>query len=146
VRTNRRGSQTAIYQLDAQIGYVLRQVSQRHTTLFARMIGDGLKPMQWAVLARLYEIGVTSQTALGRAVSMDGATVKGTVDRLVKRGLAKRLHDPLDGRKILVDLTEAGRQATTRNFGRATAISRETVAPLTEAEAILLAQLLDKLK
>jgi MarR family transcriptional regulator, lower aerobic nicotinate degradation pathway regulator len=146
VRTYRRRAQAAIYQLDAQIGFVLRQVSQRHTTLFARMIGDGLKPMQWAVLARLYEIGVTSQTALGRAVSMDGATVKGTVDRLVKRGLAKRLHDPLDGRKILVDLTEAGRQTATRNFGRAIAISRETVAPLTEAEATLLAQLLDKMK
>jgi DNA-binding MarR family transcriptional regulator len=98
------------------------------------------------VLARLYEIGVTPQTALGRAVSMDGATVKGTVDRLVKRGLAKRLRDPADGRKILVDLTEAGRQVTTRNFGRAIAISRETIAPLTESESALLTQLLEKLR
>jgi MarR family transcriptional regulator, lower aerobic nicotinate degradation pathway regulator len=146
MRTNQRRSPTAIYRLDAQIGFVLRQVSQRHTTIFGQMIGDGLKPAQWAVLARLYEIGVTPQTALGRAVSMDGATVKGTVDRLVKRGLAKRLRDPADGRKILVDLTEAGRQVTTRNFGRAIAISRETIAPLTESESVLLTQLLEKLR
>ena len=134
------------YRLDDQLGYVLRQVSQRHTTVFASLIGDGLKPMQWAVLARLHEIGATSQTALGRAVSMDGATVKHIVDRLVKRGLATRLRDPVDGRKLLVDLTQAGRQVTLRNFDRARAISVATFAPLTEAERAVLGRLLEKLK
>ncbi len=125
---------------------MLRQVSQRHNTIFATLIGDGLKPMQWAVLARLHEIGATSQTALGRAVSMDGATIKDIVDRLAKRGLAARLPDPADGRKLLVDLTAAGRQVTSRNFDRARAISLETVAPLTEAERVVLRRLMERLK
>ena len=125
---------------------MLRQVNQRHSTIFASLIGDGLTPMQWAVLARLHEIGVTSQSALGRAVSMDGATVKDIVDRLVKRGFATRLQDPADGRKLLVDLTEAGRQVTVRNFDQARAISRDTVAPLTEAEQEVLGKLLAKLR
>jgi DNA-binding MarR family transcriptional regulator len=133
------------YVLDEQIGFLLRQVTQRHTTIFATVIGDGLTPMQWAVLAKLHQIGTTSQTALGRAVSMDAATVKGTVDRLVARGLAARLRDEGDRRKLMVDLTEAGRDMTLRNLGPASAVSRETMAPLTEAEAKRLFALLGKL-
>ncbi len=133
------------YVLDSQIGFLLRQVTQRHTTIFATMIGDGLTPMQWAVLAKLHQIGATSQTALGRAVCMDAATVKGTVDRLVARGLAARLRDEEDRRKLMVDLTEAGRAVTRRNLAPAAAISRETTAPLTEVEAKRLFALLGKL-
>ncbi|WP_284943974.1 MarR family winged helix-turn-helix transcriptional regulator [Acidisoma cladoniae] len=133
------------YVLDEQIGFLLRQVTQRHTTIFATVMGDGLTPMQWAVLAKLRQIGATSQTALGRAVSMDAATVKGTVDRLVARGLAARLRDEADRRKLMVDLTEAGRDMTLRNLGPAMAVSRETMAPLTAAEAKRLFALLGKL-
>jgi len=133
------------YVLDDQIGFLLRQVTQRHTTIFTAVIGDGLTPMQWAVLAKLHQIGATSQTALGRAVCMDAATVKGTVDRLVTRGLAARLRDEGDRRKLIVELTEAGREVTLRNFAPAEAISRETMAPLTEVEAARLFALLGKL-
>jgi DNA-binding MarR family transcriptional regulator len=132
--------------LDEQIGFLLRQVTQRHTTLFARMIGDSLTPMQWAVLAKLLEIGRTSQTALGRAVSMDAATVKGTVDRLVARGLVLRLQDAEDRRKLLVDLTETGRETTLRNLDVASAITRETLSPLDDDEARQLFALLVKMR
>jgi DNA-binding MarR family transcriptional regulator len=134
------------YLLDDQIGFLLRQVTQRHTTIFSQLMGDGLTPMQWAVLAKLLEIGRTSQTALGRAVYMDAATVKGTVDRLVGRGLVLRLQDAEDRRKLLVDLTEEGRAATLRNLDAASAISRETLAPLSEEEARRLFMLLLKIR
>ena len=134
------------YRLDEQIGYILRQVSQRHTTLFSSMIGDGLKPRQWAVLARLHEIGTASQADLGRAVAMDAATVKGTVERLERRGLARRVRDPEDGRKLLVTLTPIGRRVTLRNMDRAIAITRETVAPLSADENRQLVRLLARLR
>jgi MarR family transcriptional regulator, lower aerobic nicotinate degradation pathway regulator len=134
------------YLLDDQIGFLLRQVTQRHTTIFSQLMGDGLTPMQWAVLAKLLEIGRTSQTALGRAVYMDAATVKGTVDRLILRGLVLRLQDAEDRRKLLVDLTEEGRAATLRNLDAAGAISRETLAPLSEEEARRLFTLLMKIR
>jgi DNA-binding MarR family transcriptional regulator len=136
----------AAYVLDDQIGFLLRQVAQRHTTIFAHLIGDGLTPMQWAVLAKLHQVGRTSQTALGRAVCMDAATVKGTVDRLVARGLAMRLPDADDRRKLLVDLTTQGREVTRHNLDRASAISRETLAPLDGDEARLLFALLAKIR
>jgi DNA-binding MarR family transcriptional regulator len=134
------------YVLDDQIGFLLRQVTQRHTTIFAHLMGDGLTPMQWAVLAKLHEVGRTSQTALGRAVCMDAATVKGTVDRLEARGLVLRLQDAEDRRKLLVDLSEAGREVVLRNLDAAGAISRETLAPLKDDKARLLFTLLAKLR
>lgn len=134
------------YVLDDQIGFLLRQVTQRHTTIFAHLIGDGLTPMQWAVLAKLHEVGRTSQTALGRAVSMDAATVKGTVDRLVARDLVLRLQDKDDRRKLLVDLTAAGQETVMRNLDAAWAITRETLAPLDDEERGMLSALLGKMR
>jgi DNA-binding MarR family transcriptional regulator len=137
---------SSAYVLDEQIGFLLRQVTQRHTTIFSHLMGDGLTPMQWAVLAKLLEIGRTSQTALGRAVYMDAATAKGTVDRLVVRGFVLRLQDAEDRRKLLVDLTEAGREVTLRNLDVASAITRETLSPLDDDEARLLFALLAKMR
>lgn len=49
------------YILDEQIGFILRQVSQRHATIFAREIGINLTPTQWAALSKLVETGPCSQ-------------------------------------------------------------------------------------
>ena len=38
------------YILDEQIGFILRQVWQRHAAIFAREIGINLTPTQWAAL------------------------------------------------------------------------------------------------
>ncbi len=45
------------YILDAQVGFILRQAQQRHTTIFASLMIEGLTPTQWAALAKLKEIG-----------------------------------------------------------------------------------------
>ncbi len=88
------------YSLDAQVGFLLRQASQRHTAIFAaRMIGD-LTTTQWAALARLEERGPCSQNLLGRLTAMDAATIKGVVDRLVGRGYAEATADPNDSRRL----------------------------------------------
>jgi MarR family transcriptional regulator, lower aerobic nicotinate degradation pathway regulator len=144
--TDRSGSGKDDYVLDEQIGFILRQVTQRHTGIFVQRIGDGLTPMQWAVLAKLLEIGQTSQSALGRTVFMDAATVKGTVDRLEARGLVAREADADDRRKLLVDLTAAGREIAQRNLAAAHAITQETLKPLNEAETHLLRSLLERLR
>src|ERR1700759_4172507 len=82
------------YVLDEQIGFILRQVSQRHAVIFARGIGADLTPTQWAALAKLAESGPCSQNALGRLTAMDVATIKGVIDRLTMRGLTETAADP----------------------------------------------------
>src|SRR5947199_283590 len=85
------------YILDEQIGFILRQVWQRHATIFAREIGINLTPTQWAALAKLTETGPCSQNLLGRLTAMDVATIKGVIDRLTARGLTETSPDPEHG-------------------------------------------------
>src|ERR1700754_4004878 len=91
------------YILDEQIGFILRQVWQRHATIFARDIGINLTPTQWAAVSKLAETGACSQNQLGRLTAMDVATIKGVIDRLTARGLTETSPDPEDGRRLHVE-------------------------------------------
>ncbi len=134
------------YVLDDQIGFILRQVWQRHTAIFAREIGTNLTPTQWAALSKLAETGACSQNQLGRLTAMDVATIKGVIDRLTARGLTETSADPGDGRRLLVSLTRAGQQLAEKVAPNALAITRETLAPLDAKEREMLMGLLNKLR
>ena len=134
------------YNLDEQIGFILRQVWQRHAAIFAREIGINLTPTQWAALAKLAETGPCSQNLLGRLTAMDVATIKGVIDRLTARGLTETSPDPEDGRRLLVSLTRAGQQVVEKAAPNALLISKETVAPLDAKERETLMELLTKLR
>jgi MarR family transcriptional regulator, lower aerobic nicotinate degradation pathway regulator len=136
----------ADYVLDSQVGFILRQASQRHTALFASRMGAETTPTQWAALAKLHEIGPTSQNQLGRMTAMDVATIKGVVDRLMKRGLVRSTADKADARRRLLALSDEGRAFVEANVATAHAITRETLAPLAEREKALFVALLGKLK
>lgn len=134
------------YILDEQIGFILRQVSQRHATIFAREIGINLTPTQWAALSKLVETGPCSQNSPGRLTSMDVATIKGVIDRLTARGLTETSADPGDGRRLLVSLTRAGQQLAEKAAPNAFAISKETLAPLDAKEREVFVALLSRLR
>ena len=134
------------YILDEQIGFILRQVSQRHASIFARDIGINLTPTQWAALAKLNETGPCSQNLLGRLTSMDVATIKGVIDRLSARGLTETSPDPEDGRRLMVSLSRAGQQLAEKAAPNALAISKETLAPLDAKERETLVALLSRLR
>jgi MarR family transcriptional regulator, lower aerobic nicotinate degradation pathway regulator len=134
------------YVLDEQVGFILRQVWQRHSAIFARDIGTNLTPTQWAALSKLAETGPCSQNLLGRLTAMDVATIKGVIDRLTARGLTETSPDPEDGRRLLVSLTRAGQQLAEKAAPNALAITRETLAPLDAKERETLMALLDRLR
>src|SRR6516164_1615185 len=134
------------YILDEQIGFILRQVWQRHAMIFARDIGINLTPTQWAALAKLSEAGPCSQNQLGRLTAMDVATIKGVIDRLTARGLTETSPDPEDGRRLLVSLSRAGAQLAEKIASNALAVSKETLAPLDARERETLFALLNKLR
>jgi DNA-binding MarR family transcriptional regulator len=139
-------AQRPAYILEEQIGFILRQVWQRHATIFARGIGINLTPTQWAALTKLSETGPCSQNQLGRLTAMDVATIKGVIDRLSARGLTETSADPEDGRRLLVDLTRAGHQLAEKAEPNALAITKETLAPLEADERETLVTLLSKLR
>lgn len=135
-----------LYVLDEQVGFILRQVWQRHSSIFSRDIGTNLTPTQWAALSKLAETGPCSQNQLGRLTAMDVATIKGVIDRLTARGLTETSQDPEDGRRLLVSLTRAGQQLAEKLAPNAIAITRETLAPLDAKEREMLMALLNKLR
>lgn len=132
------------YLLDDQIGYVLRRVTQRHLAIFSEAIPE-VTTTQFAVLARLAQMGPLSQNHLGRETAMDAATIKGVVGRLARQGLVATLPDPDDRRRLTVSLTDAGQALYRRRVADALAVSARTVAPLSPAEVELLAALLARL-
>jgi DNA-binding MarR family transcriptional regulator len=134
------------YVLDEQVGFILRQVWQRHSAIFSREIGTNITPTQWAALSKLAEAGPCSQNQLGRLTAMDVATIKGVIDRLTARGLTETSQDPEDGRRLLVSLTRAGQQLAEKVAPNALAITRETLAPLEAKEREMLMALLNKLR
>jgi DNA-binding MarR family transcriptional regulator len=134
------------YNLDEQVGFILRQVSQRHTSIFAAAIGSQLTATQWAALSKLAEAGPSSQNQLGRLTAMDVATIKGVIDRLTARGLTETGPDPRDGRRLLVTLTRAGQALVEKLSPSALHVTEETLAPLTAKERDVFVALLVKLR
>lgn len=133
------------YRLDDQVGFMLRQANQRHTAIFARLMIEELRPQQFAALAKLYETGGATQSRLGRLTAMDGATIKGVIDRLRERGLVETAPDPNDGRRLEVRLSAAGERVVRQALPAAIRITEETLEPLDEAERAVFLRLLAKL-
>lgn len=132
------------YRLEEQVGFALRRANQRHIAIFARHIGE-LTPPQFAALARLAEVGATSQNQLGAMIAMDAATIKGVIDRLKARGLVALARHDGDRRRLVVSLTEEGRAAVERLLPLAAAITAETIAPLSPREIKTLMRLLARI-
>jgi MarR family transcriptional regulator, lower aerobic nicotinate degradation pathway regulator len=134
------------YVLDDQVGFILRQVYQRHAALFSEQLGEDLTPMQWAVLAKLAELRTCSQNMLGRLTAMDVATVKGVVERLMRRGLIGTRPDADDRRRLVLFLSEKGINLHVQLAAAAKQVSQLTLAPLDKAERQVLVALLKKLR
>jgi DNA-binding MarR family transcriptional regulator len=132
------------YRLEDQIGFKLRLANQKHLEIFNRMMPD-ITPTQFAVMAKLHDLGTLSQNHLGRLVGMDAATTKGVVDRLRKKGLAESTPSTSDMRRLEISLTDAGRACATRAVQTARDISAATAQNLTARELERLLTLLDKL-
>src|SRR5580692_6048093 len=132
------------YELDAQVGFLMRVAMQRHTSIFMSAMVEELTQTQFAVMAKLHEVGPCSQNHLGRLVYLDAATIKGVVDRLGLRGFVTTGSDPKDRRRRAVSLTEAGTMIMAEAIRVASDISAKTLKPLTAREGQTLTRLLKK--
>ena len=119
------------YELDGQVGFLLRRAHQRHVALFQDgMAGADLTPTQFTALVRIVALGRVTQNHLGRLSAMDPATIQGVVRRLMARGLATRLPDPADRRTAVLAPTPAGLALAAAAIPAARAITEATLAPL----------------
>ena len=132
------------YQLEEQIGFILRVVGQRHSNIFHSSINEKLTPTQFSVLVKLNEIGKCSQNFLGRETAMDIATINGVVERLKKRGFIRTFKDPNDKRRLLIELTDG--KVVREALIRGNQITKDTLSPLNKTEQKTLLKLLKRLR
>jgi len=131
------------YVLAEQIGFLLRRAHQRATSIFQGVFeSESLTPQQFAVLAKLFEVGEVTQNKLGRLVDMDPATLQGVIQRLQQKGLVSRTQDPLHKRRLKMQLTSAGREQVQRCFDLGKSVSELTLRPLDQPQRRDLVRLL----
>jgi DNA-binding MarR family transcriptional regulator len=75
-----------------------------------------------STLARLERGGPATSSDLARADHISPQSMGVTVAALEERGLVERSRDPLDGRRIVLAITEAGRQVVHDKRGARTAL------------------------
>ena len=140
-----QSQQPLAYELDEQIGYLLRLANQRHLEIFSEHM-PSLTPTQFSVLARLYEVGELSQNELGRQVGIDAATTNGVIERLLRKELIHTKADTKDKRRLCISLTPQGLESIEHAIKKAQLITHKTVENLTAAETARLLVLLKKLQ
>ena len=134
------------YRVEEQVGHLLRRAHQRHTAIFQeRMTQLQLTPLQFAALIKLSDVGTASQNHLGRLTAMDAATMQGVIKRLIARGLIERRPDPDDRRRLILTLSDDGRDLVGQAADLGTEISELTLEPLGESERNAFLRLLRKL-
>ncbi|POM26415.1 HTH-type transcriptional repressor NicR [Actinomadura rubteroloni] len=88
--------------LRACLGPLLRRLRQAK-------VDDELTPSQTAVLVRLYREGPSTSSALAVAEGVRPQSMGAIVAALVARGLVVRAPDPADGRRVVLSLSDTGR-------------------------------------
>ena len=134
------------YVLEDNVGFLLRQVTQRHLSLFSATMCHELTPTQFSALLKLHEQGSVSQNQLGRLTAMDAPTIKGVVDRLMRRDLVSARPDSHDARLLMLSLTETGERVVAEAIPRARQVTEATLAPLRPGERKTLLSLLNALR
>lgn len=127
-------------------GYLLARLGAESRRRWARMLSErGLTPHHYGVLMTLDDVRVTYQQRLSEAIGVDPRNAVPVVDHLQRQGLIERTRDPADRRRHAIALTEEGKRAVAELRSAATAIEREMLQGLSQAEQADLHHLLRKL-
>jgi DNA-binding MarR family transcriptional regulator len=113
---------------------------QRDLRLDERLRALGTNVAKYRAIGVIARIGPCGMSELADYSVVDRTTMTRTVDQLVAEGLADRTTPPVDRRRVVLTLTEAGRDLYARCVRVITQLNQEMVAGLTEAQQIEVAR------
>ncbi len=108
------------------------------------LIDDGYKGI-FVILAILAETDGLASGEIAKKMNVSTARVASALNTLEKKGFIKRERSQLDGRKVLIFLTESGREAVLKRINKIDAMVSPMLDNLTEDETATLFSLLYKL-
>jgi len=129
-------------QMPVTPGHLLRRSEQLHGVAWARRVGTALTPSQYGLLSGLAWNAPVDQGTAGDLASLDKSSTADIIARLLRRGLVARIPDDRDRRRKLVVLTDRARSVLEEITPAVELVQRDLVAPLPEADATRLVDLL----
>ncbi len=133
-------------------GRLMELVSHAHLAWKRRVARDllphGVNPKQIYLLRKLRETGSLAPSRIADLVFADRPTVTSMLDTLERAGWIERRRDPEDGKRVLVDITDAGRRklaSVPEHLWRSGRTRFDPEAGLTARERETLVRLLEKL-
>lgn len=118
-------------------GHLIRRLHQVATKVFQQHMKDAgldLTPIQFSALDALASLPGIDQARLAKTIGKDKATIGAVVDRLVTKGLVLREVSPRDKRARVLVLSEAGAALIAEVSPTVTALQRQILPGLSEAE------------
>ncbi|WP_327085497.1 MarR family winged helix-turn-helix transcriptional regulator [Nonomuraea sp. NBC_01738] len=129
--------------LTALTTYLLSRTGKiARSRIGARLAERDLRMWHMAVLAALADAGPGSGRALAATLGVDPSDIAKILDELTVRGWTGRTRDPADRRRLLAEITPAGRLALAALTADAEAVQDRLLAPLSPAERAVLHGLL----
>lgn len=96
--------------LEAHVGFWLRYVSNHVSLAFARKVEAlGVTVAEWVVLRHLFEVEASAPSRLAERMGMTRGAVSRLGERLLGKGLVKRIESSADRRAHSLSLTSRGR-------------------------------------
>lgn len=124
-------------QLDHQLCFALYSASLAMTRLYKPLLEPlGLTYPQYLVMLVLWEGDGLAVSQLGDRLALDSGTLTPLLKRLEAQGLVQRLRDTQDERRVLLQLTSAGRALKERALGVPPAVFSATGCTLGELTAL----------
>jgi MarR family transcriptional regulator, lower aerobic nicotinate degradation pathway regulator len=118
----------------------LARVARRSSE--AALEPTGLRPRHLVVLTILRDRDAMTQVALGEALRLDPTNLVGILNELEQASLLERRRDPVDRRRHIVELSDAGRIALTRAERALASVQDQVLAGLDEDDRVALHALL----
>jgi DNA-binding MarR family transcriptional regulator len=150
-RNGENGDEAAERQLDQTglthlVGYAATRASVQLKKTLARHLGPlDLKAVEYSVLVIVANNRDVNQKQLCRELDVSPPNLAVVLDRLEARGVLVRRRSSADRRESIVTLTPAGRVLHARAVEVAATMENEATCVLTEAERLLLIELLHRI-
>ena len=123
--------ETLVWKIADLVRAYQREVDQLDDAACAYL---GINRTDARCLDTIHQLGPLSPSALAREAGLPASSMTTVLDRLERRGFARRMRDKSDRRRVLVEMTAHGRKRTMKVYGPLATDTRRRFAPYDERQ------------